>query len=84
VIQNQFNALSKKDYRVYPNPLNAQQTLEMDVAEKKEFRIYSSIGELVSSGRLNSNNNTIDLSLLSPNIYILNIDSHSIKLIKTE
>lgn len=80
---NEYNT-TQENYKVYPNPLNSQLTIEIGVAEKKEFRIYSSIGKLVSSGRLNSNINTIDLSALPPNIYILNIDNHSIKLIKTE
>lgn len=70
--------------RVYPNPVNTQLTIDLGLAEEKEFRIYSTIGELMLSGRLNSNINTIDLSSLPPNVYILNISNHSIKLIKTK
>jgi len=33
---------------------------------------------------MNANINTIDLSMLPANIYMLNIDNHAIKLIKTE
>lgn len=75
---------AQENFRVYPNPMNSQLTLEMEIADEKEFRIYSIIGELVSSGRLNSNFSTIDLSSLPSNVYVLNIDNHSIKLIKTE
>jgi polyhydroxybutyrate depolymerase len=75
---------TQENYRVYPNPVNSQLTVEMEIAEEKEFRIYSTIGELMLSGRLNSNINTIDLSSLPPNVYILNISNHSIKLIITK
>ena len=80
---NEYSSI-QENYRVYPNPVNLQLTIGMEIAEEKEFRIYSTIGELVSSGKLNSNINTIDLSTLPPNVYVLKIDNHSIKLIKTE
>ena len=80
---NEYSS-TQENYRVYPNPVNSQLTVEMEIAEEEEFRIYSTIGELMLSGRLNSNINTIDLSSLPPNVYILNISNHSIKLIKTE
>lgn len=78
------NNNSQVNYKVYPNPLSSQLTIEIEIAKGKEYRIFSTIGELVLSGRLNSNISTIDLLSLSPNVYILNIDNHSIKLIKTE
>jgi len=77
-------SITQENYRVYPNPVNSQLTVEMEIAEEKEFRIYSTIGELMLGGKLNPNFNTIDLSSLPPNVYILNICNHSIKLIKTE
>ncbi|MFK7907437.1 MAG: T9SS type A sorting domain-containing protein [Chitinophagales bacterium] len=80
---NEYNRKQEK-YWVYPNPLNSQLTIEMEIAKEKEFRVYSTFGELVSSGRLNSNINTIDLSSLPPNVYVLKIGNHSTKLIKTE
>ena len=80
---NEYSS-TQENYRVYPNPVNSQLTVEMEIAEEKEFRIYSTIGELMLSGRLNSNINTIDLSSLPPNVYILNISNNSIKLIITK
>ena len=79
-----INEYSKDNFRVYPNPVNSELTIEIDLSEEKKYRIYSTIGELVSSGKLNSNLNTIDLSSLPPNIYVLNINNHSVKLVKTE
>lgn len=78
------NNSSQENYKVYPNPLNSQLTIELEITKEKEFRIFSTVGELVSSGRLNSNINKIDISSLPPNVYVLNIDNHYIKLIKTE
>ena len=78
------NNSSQENYKVYPNPLQSQLTIEIKIVKEKEFRIFSTVGKLVSSGRLNSNINTIDISSLPPNVYILNIDNHSIKLIKTD
>ena len=80
---NDFNSQPGK-YKVYPNPVKSQINVEMEPAEEKEYRIYSTIGEIISSGKLNSNRNTIDLSSLPPNVYILNINTHYIKLIKAE
>ena len=79
-----INEYSKDNFRVYPNPVSSELTIEMDLSEEKKYRIYSTIGELVSSGKLNSNHNTIDLSSLPHNVYVLNINSHSVKLVKTE
>jgi len=72
------------NYKVYPNPVNTLLTIDLGLAEEKEFRLYNPIGELVLSGILNSQINTIDLSSLAPNVYILNIENQSISLIKTK
>ena len=74
----------QENYSIYPNPINSILTVEMEIVEDKEFRIYSTNGELMISGKLTTNVSTIDLSLLPLGIYILNIDHQSIKLIKTE
>jgi polyhydroxybutyrate depolymerase len=79
-----INEYRKDNFRVYPNPVNTELTIEMELSEEKKYRIYSTFGGLVLSGKLNSNINTIDLSSLPPNVYILNINNHSVKLVKTE
>ena len=73
-----------ENYRVYPNPVNTQLTIDLGLAEEKEFRLYNPIGELVLSGVLNSQISIIDLSFLAPNVYILNIENQSTRLIKTK
>ena len=75
-----INDYFKENYRIYPNPINSQLTIQVKIADEKEYRIYSTIGKLMLSGKLNSNINTIDLTSLPPSVYYLNIENHSLKL----
>lgn len=78
------NNNTQENYKIYPNHVHTQITIDLGLAVEKEFRLYNPIGELVLTGVLNSQISTIDLSSLPPNVYVLNINNHSIKLIKTE
>jgi polyhydroxybutyrate depolymerase len=80
---NEINS-SQMNFSVYPNPLYGQLAIERDFSDIQEFKIYSILGELVLTGRLDAEINTIDLSSLPPNTYFLNIEKHSIKVIKIE
>ena len=73
-----------ENYKVFPNPFNQELNIEVKFPQGNNYRIYNGIGELVISGKLNSQINTIDLSSLPPNVYLLKVESQSIKLIKTE
>ena len=73
-----------ENYKVFPNPFNHELKIEVKSAQANDFEIYNVIGELVISGKLNSQINTIDLSSLPPNVYLLQIENQSIKLIKSE
>ena len=76
---------SSSDYfNVYPNPFDNQVTVEADFSSVKEFTIYNMLGETMMTGQLNSDVNSINLSSLAPNVYILNIENQSIRLIKTK
>ena len=77
------HSISLENFRVYPNPVNSQLTIDIGLLEEKEFRLYNAIGELLLSGVLNAQISIIDLSSLAPNVYILNIENQSIRLIKT-
>ena len=72
------------NYKAFPNPFNHELTIELKSAQSNDFSLYNIIGELVTSGKLNSRVNTIDLSSLAPNVYILNIENQSIRLMKTK
>ena len=69
-------------YKVFPNPFSQELTIEVKSPQSNDFTIYNIIGEIVTSGKLNSQVSTIDLSSLAPNVYILNIENQSIRLIK--
>ena len=72
------------DYVVYPNPFKSQLTIEIESLKEAEYKVYSVIGKLLLTGVLKDGVNTIDLSSFPQNIYFLNIDNQSIKLVKTE
>ena len=72
------------NYKVFPNPFNQELSINVKSEQSNDFKVYNVIGELVISGKLNSQVNTIDLSSLAPNVYILNIENQSIRLIKTK
>ena len=74
----------RNEILIYPNPAKNNVTIEMDLTENLEYHIYSSIGELIMSGIIESNNKTVDISDLSSNIYLLKIRDKTLKLIKTE
>ena len=75
---------SLDQFKVFPNPFDQELTIEIKSPQFNDFSIYNIIGEIVTSGKLNSQVNTIDLSSLGPNVYILIIENESIRLIKTK
>jgi polyhydroxybutyrate depolymerase len=75
---------SSDHFNVYPNPFDNQITIEADFSSGKEFTIYNMLGERMMTGQLNSDVNSINLSSLAPNVYILTIENQSIRLIKTK
>ncbi|MDG2041504.1 MAG: T9SS type A sorting domain-containing protein [Bacteroidia bacterium] len=75
---------SSDHFNVYPNPFDNQITIEADFSSVKEFTIYNMLGERMMTGQLNSDVNSINLSSLAPNVYVLNIENQSIRLIKTK
>ena len=78
------NSSPSKDYKVYPVPFENDLNIEAEHAGNTQYIIYNSIGVMVLNGFLVSAINTIDLSSLPPNVYVLHIDNQSLKLIKTE
>ena len=72
------------NFKVFPNPFKQELTIEVKSIQSNTFSIYNVIGELVISGKLNSQVNTIDLSPLANDVYILNIENKSIRVIKTK
>ena len=88
----------KKDYQVtavdeihaqensfilYPNPASNQLFIESEILEGSEFIIINMLGKKVASGRINGQTETVDISSLPPNVYILRIDNEAVKFVKT-
>jgi len=69
---------------IYPNPVRHELGIQMKLNTPQVFSIYSTKGEVVQSGKINSNDKTINISSLAPNIYILSIKNKSWKFIKSE
>ena len=68
--------------KVYPNPIHDMLTIEISSLSDTTKELYTMIGELVISGELNSKLNTIDLSSLASNIYILKVNNKSLRIVK--
>jgi polyhydroxybutyrate depolymerase len=70
-------------YKAFPNPFKQELTIALKAAKETEFKLYTTLGALVRRGKLNAQINTIDLSALPPNVYLLRIEKHTVRLIKT-
>lgn len=74
----------QKGFNFYPNPVTDFIVVETEERKGQSYQLFSTIGERLLFGQLNSTNQRIDLSSLSPNIYLVNIDSKTFKFIKVE
>ena len=69
------------DLSVYPNP--AHTTLTIDgIEQPTTIRIYSTDGALLTTARLSPANNTLSVAHLTKGIYLLQINTQVLRLIK--
>jgi len=73
---------SNLNLKISPNPFLDQITIDSKFPIGEPFTIYNIQGNYEATGIINSNPFTIDLSLLPPNIYILNVGGNIRKIIK--
>ena len=78
------NYTNRMAYAVSPNPFNNQLTINSELPNNTEFKIYSVVGKQLMVGSLKNGVNTIDLSSLPQNIYLLNIKDQLMKIVKVE
>ena len=78
IIKTQKN----NDIEVYPNPALKTITLKTNLTKNTSYRIWSTLGKLALTGPILQENTTIDISVLSADIYILEVNGMKIKLIK--
>ncbi|MDR2123157.1 MAG: S8 family peptidase [Flavobacteriaceae bacterium] len=67
--------LSTFETKVYPIP--AKNTITISVKEAAGYTIYEMTGKRISSGKLLSGENVVDISDLSQGVYIIKIDNGS-------
>ena len=68
----------------FPTPV--EQVLTVDIPEgiQLNYILSSSVGQTVHEGRFNAGMNQLDLALLIPGIYFLNIGQQTLKVVKSE
>jgi hypothetical protein len=74
----------ENNFILYPNPTNHTLHIKTKIREDQDFVILNLLGETIRSGKLNKQLETIDISSLPQNVYIIRIGTESIKFIKTE
>ena len=79
-----LNEVEALQFEVSPNPTDAFIRIDGDLYGATRYEIYSILGEDVMQGKISQDNNLIDLSELSPNLYILRLGKGSYKILKTE
>jgi hypothetical protein len=79
---NEFS-INGHNYNVYPNPANNKLFIESHNLNCCEFKIINLFGEIVATGKIDEIIEAIDVSSLSPNVYILKIANKTFRFIKT-
>lgn len=78
------STLEPLTFHLFPNPVREKLTLTMEIPHATLFAIYTSDGTLVQNGTVGANMNNIDLSALSPNLYVLKVGSRAFKFVKVD
>ena len=68
---------------IYPNPTNSKINLSLNFSRELNYELFSSLGKLLIIGTIKTNNQEIDLSNLSPNIYYLKLGNQVFKILKS-
>ena len=68
---------------IYPNPTNSKINLSLKFSEELNYELFSSLGKLLIIGTIKTDNQEIDLSNLSPNIYYLKLENQVFKILKS-
>jgi dienelactone hydrolase len=68
--------------QLYPNPAHDLITIKGAATQSMQYEIFTLLGEQVTSGRIHSNHETVDLSELNSNMYVLRIGRRSYRVFK--
>ena len=77
------NKFDNRQVIIYPNPTNSKINLSLNFSEELNYELFSSLGKLLVIGTIKTNNQEIDLSNLSPNIYYLKLSNQVFKILKS-
>lgn len=82
---NEDEAEAEEGISIYPNPVKDELNINIQLEEDEtaSWSVLNINGQLIQSGSLNNDNNTIDLSDLSQGVYFIQIKVNN-QLIKTE
>lgn len=69
---------------IYPNPFSSNIHIEGNFTPSEQYKISSLQGKTLQSGKINSENQEIDLSDFPAGMYIMQVGGRSFKLLKTE
>lgn len=68
--------------KIYPNPVKDFLTIENNSTKTVEYQIFSILGQLILKGKIDANNDRIELSTLQPSVYFLKTKNQIIKFVK--
>ncbi|KGL64051.1 endonuclease [Polaribacter sp. Hel1_85] len=63
-------------FKMYPNPINGNK-LYFNLIKNVNINIYNVLGKLIKTEKVNTNNNSIDISSLSKGVYLVKINSEN-------
>jgi hypothetical protein len=61
------------EWTLFPNPTQSTLNIRLNIAQKVDFKIFNSIGQLVQEGCVNEQEKTINVSTLSKGIYSIHL-----------
>ncbi len=74
-------SVDQSSFICYPNPVHGLYYIKSELLKGKTvFQLYNSLGHLMKSGTLLEGLNTIDMSNLSPGIYLLSVSDLNMKI----
>ena len=65
-----LDQLKIDEFKIFPNPFTEDLIIESNSGLPLEYAVYSLLGEVILSGQIVSNKQSIDLSGLAPNVYM--------------
>jgi hypothetical protein len=77
-------SLPENNFVIYPNPARNQLYIESKNHDNYEFNIINLLGQNVASGKIKGQTETVDITSLPPNVYILRIANEVVKFVKTD